>query len=209
MRGGDENAEAAFLPSPERVISGVHSSSGNQSVTAIALLPPGLLRKIEADLGQMMAGAVEVLNEAGCALVGGHTGEGREVSLGLAVNRLVDESLAPLMRKGGMRPGDVLLLTKPNGTGLLFAAHARLAAQGRWIDEALRSREHEPGPGPARGCMRLSLGYRRVGRHYRGITPAPVVNPLAQHARVERLGDEARTQQTGRPNPLIQSVGRG
>lgn len=110
-----------------------------QSATAIALLPPGLPRKVEADLGQMMAGAVEVLNEAGCALVGGHTGEGREVSLGFAVNGLVDESLASLMRKGGMRPGDVLLLTKPIGTGVLFAAHARLAAEGRWIDEALAS----------------------------------------------------------------------
>ena len=110
-----------------------------QSATAIATVPPGLEAKVEDTVFQMMAGAVEVLNEAGCALVGGHTGEGRELALGFAVNGLIDEALAGVMRKGGMRPGDCLILTKPLGTGTLFAAHMRLRARGRWIDEALAS----------------------------------------------------------------------
>ena len=110
-----------------------------QSATAIATVPPGLESKVEDVLLQMMTGAVEVLNEAGCALVGGHTGEGRELALGFAVNGLIDDDGASVMRKGGMRPGDVLVLTKPIGTGTLFAAHARLEARGRWIDAALAS----------------------------------------------------------------------
>jgi selenide,water dikinase len=110
-----------------------------QSATAIATVPPGLEAKVEDLLLQMMTGAVEVLNDAGCALVGGHTGEGSELALGFAVNGLVADDLAGVMRKGGMQPGDVLILTKPMGTGTLFAAHARLAAKGRWIDAALES----------------------------------------------------------------------
>ncbi len=110
-----------------------------QSATAIAMVPPGLDSQVEELLSQMMAGAVEVLNEVGCALVGGHSGEGRELALGFAVQGLVDEDLRGVLRKGGMRAGDALVLTKPLGTGTLFAAQARLAARGGWVQDALVS----------------------------------------------------------------------
>ncbi|MGE0310300.1 MAG: selenide, water dikinase SelD [Lautropia sp.] len=110
-----------------------------QSATAIATVPPGLESKVEDLLFQMMSGAVAVLNDAGCALVGGHTGEGSELALGFAINGLIDDHLQAVMRKGGMKPGDALILTKPIGTGTLFAADARLQAKGRWIDAALAS----------------------------------------------------------------------
>ena len=111
------------------------------TATAIATVPPGLDGQTGSLLRQMMTGAVEVLNAAGCTLVGGHTGEGQELALGFAINGLVDLDAqghpVGVLRKSGMQPGEVLILTKPLGTGTLFAAHALGLARGRWVDAAL------------------------------------------------------------------------
>ena len=65
------------------------------------------------------------------------------MSLGFAINGLVDLDAegqpVQLMRKTGARPGDALILTKPLGTGTLFAAHALGRARGRWVEAALDS----------------------------------------------------------------------
>lgn len=110
-----------------------------QSATAIATVPAGLDAKVQDDLLQMMSGALSVLNEARCALVGGHTGEGQELALGFAVNGLIDDKPSAVLGKSGLVAGQVLILTKPLGTGCLLAAHERGQARGRWVDAALAS----------------------------------------------------------------------
>lgn len=90
---------------------------------------------MEQTLYELMSGAVAVLSEAGAVLAGGHSGEGGELAFGLVVNGLADADA--LLRKGGLRPGDCLLLCKPIGTGTLLAADMRRRAKGRWIDAAL------------------------------------------------------------------------
>ena len=118
-----------------------------QTALAVATVPFGLDRKVEDTLVQLLAGAVGVLNEAGAALVGGHTSEGAELALGLSLTGLVDADA--VLRKGGLRPGDRLVLTKGLGTGTLFAADMRLRAKGRWIDGAIEAMRQSSGPAAA------------------------------------------------------------
>jgi selenide, water dikinase len=106
-----------------------------QTALAIATVPYGLEAKVEADLAMMMTGANEVLRAANCSLVGGHTSEGAELSLGFSITGLVDRGSA--LRKGGLVPGDALILTKPVGTGTLLAADMRGKAKARWIAAAV------------------------------------------------------------------------
>jgi selenide,water dikinase len=110
---------------------------GAEPRTALALvsLPYAPEAKLEADLSALLQGAVEVLDEAGVQLIGGHTGEAAELAFGLSLNGEV----APerILRRGGMRPGDRLLLTKPLGTGCIFAAEMRGEARAEWVERAL------------------------------------------------------------------------
>lgn len=106
-----------------------------QTALAIATVPFGIEAKVEADLSAMMTGANEMLREAGCALVGGHTSEGAELALGFAVTGLIARE--KVLRKGGLVAGDALILTKPLGTGTLLAADMRGKAKARWVMAAI------------------------------------------------------------------------
>eukprot|EP00468_Gymnochlora_sp_CCMP2014_P001456 CAMPEP_0167741426 /NCGR_PEP_ID=MMETSP0110_2-20121227/852_1 /TAXON_ID=629695 /ORGANISM="Gymnochlora sp., Strain CCMP2014" /LENGTH=480 /DNA_ID=CAMNT_0007625481 /DNA_START=481 /DNA_END=1923 /DNA_ORIENTATION=+ len=105
------------------------------SALAIVVIPYSTPQIMEDILYRVMAGACKVLKDSKCTLVGGHTCEGKELSLGFAVNGLVEEKKA--LKKGGMRNGDHIILTKPVGTGTLFAANMRCEAAGRDVKAAL------------------------------------------------------------------------
>lgn len=110
---------------------------GAEPLAAMAMvtLPLAAESKMEEDLTQLMAGALEVLERDGVALVGGHTSEGVELAMGFSVTGTAPPQ--DLLRKAGMRPRDRLVLTRPVGTGVILAAEMRGRAQSLWIDAAL------------------------------------------------------------------------
>lgn len=71
-------------------------------------------------LREILAGGQSVLREAGVCLVGGHTVEDDELKYGLSVTGLVDPNR--IIRNSTARPGDILLLTKPLGSGIISTA---------------------------------------------------------------------------------------
>jgi len=74
-------------------------------------------------LGEVMAGAADVAQEAGCLLLGGHSIDDAEPKFGLAVTGEVHPDR--LMTNAAGTAGDFLVLTKPLGTGLLTTALKR------------------------------------------------------------------------------------
>ncbi|HEY0418419.1 MAG TPA: selenide, water dikinase SelD, partial [Acetobacteraceae bacterium] len=134
----------AFLDDPfvfgqiaaAHALSDIHAmGAAPWTALAIAGLPHG--PRMGEDLAAMMQGAVSVLERDGCALVGGHSAETAETSLGFAVTGQAPEPM--LWRKSGLRPGEAIILTKPLGTGIILAAHMRGLARARWLQAALAS----------------------------------------------------------------------
>ena len=103
------------------------------SAMAIATVPLMTEAMMEEELYGLLKGAVDVLNGDGVPLVGGHSSEGPELSLGLAVT---GRAVEPVLTKAGCQVGDRLLLTKPLGIGVLLAAHMRGQAQTRFLQAA-------------------------------------------------------------------------
>jgi selenide,water dikinase len=74
-------------------------------------------------LGEVIAGAAEVTARAGCPMLGGHSIDDPEPKFGLAV--IGEAHPDRLLTNAGARPGDLLVLTKPIGTGILTTALKR------------------------------------------------------------------------------------
>lgn len=87
-------------------------------------------------LESILRGGLDKMNDAGCTIVGGHTVRDSEVKFGYAVTGTVDPR--SVWTNAAARPGDILFLTKPLGTGVLTTALRAGKVESRWIDRAVK-----------------------------------------------------------------------
>lgn len=117
-------------------LSDVYAMGGTpQTALGILAFP---LATLDPDVAtQVLQGAVEVLSEAGAALVGGHSIDDDTLKFGLSVTGLVHPDR--VWSNQGSKPQDVLILTKAVGTGTLMAGLKNQAYSEADLSEALIS----------------------------------------------------------------------
>jgi len=109
---------------------------GGRPITALAhvCFPAG---GDTAVLGQVMAGGLSKMMEAGCAVIGGHSVRDEEMKFGYSVTGLIDPS--KVLANAGAKPGDRVLFTKALGTGVITTAIKKGAAKQAWVEAAIRA----------------------------------------------------------------------
>ena len=98
-----------------------------QAALAQVILPRASTRLQGAALDEVMEAARAVFDAVGAQIIGGHSTEGAELTVGFTVTGLLDRDPITL---SGAQPGDALILTKPIGTGVILAAEMQARARG-------------------------------------------------------------------------------
>ncbi len=107
-----------------------------QSALASITLPRLSPELQQAWLSEIMVAANDIFSAEGAAIVGGHSAQGAELSIGFTVTGL--RGTQPI-GKSGAKPGNALILTKPIGCGVIMAGEMALKARGVWVLAALES----------------------------------------------------------------------
>ena len=108
---------------------------GGFPVTAMNVVGVPLEHLSLEDVNQILKGGADKVAEAGCVLAGGHTVQNPEPLYGLSVTGLVHPD--QLITNSGAEVGDLLILTKPLGTGILSTATKRGVDIGALSDQSI------------------------------------------------------------------------
>jgi len=107
---------------------------GGKPLTALSIVCYPEDRDLDA-LERILVGGLDKMIEAGCTVVGGHMVRDDEVKFGYAVTGTIDPHY--VWPNAGARPGDILLLTKPLGTGVIATALRAGKAEASWVSSAM------------------------------------------------------------------------
>jgi selenide,water dikinase len=110
---------------------------GGTPITALAVAALPRTGLPADDVRAIFQGGLQTLRDAGVALLGGHTVQDVEVKFGYAVTGLVEPGRQ--WTNAGARPGDVLILTKPLGTGIIATAIKHDRADPETVRRAVAS----------------------------------------------------------------------
>ncbi len=88
-------------------------------------------------LGQILAGGLSKMIEAGCTVIGGHSVRDEEIKFGYAVTGSVHPDR--ILANSGAKVGDLLVLTKAIGTGVISTAIKQGKAEPAWIEAVTKS----------------------------------------------------------------------
>jgi selenide,water dikinase len=110
---------------------------GGTPLTALAILGFPSCDFGAPVIKKLLKGCIDKLEEAGACLIGGHSIEDNEFKFGLAVTGIVDKK--GVLTVAGASPGDILILTKPLGTGILTSAAKRGKVQKGGLNKAIAS----------------------------------------------------------------------
>jgi selenide,water dikinase len=114
-------------------------ATGGKPTQALAMvqLQEGEPRQQTELLYQVLSGSLYEFDRCGVELLGGHTTESAELTVGFTVMGTLDGK--PALLKSDAKPGDVLILTKALGTGTLLAGIPQARTRGEWVDSLLAS----------------------------------------------------------------------
>ncbi len=110
---------------------------GGRPITVMNILCFPIKERDPHELAEILRGGAEKVAEAGAVLVGGHSVEDSEPKFGLAVTGLIDPD--HVTTNAGARPGDVIVLTKPLGTGIITTAAKLDDCDAATLEAACRS----------------------------------------------------------------------
>lgn len=109
---------------------------GGKPLTALAIVCYPQKEEMEV-LGQILRGGQLAMNEAGVFVLGGHSIDDAEIKFGYAVTGVVHPS--QVITNAGARPGDLLILTKPIGTGAISTGIKRGVASEESVAAAMKA----------------------------------------------------------------------